>query len=152
MLFATLRTVYMQDSWTKLLHCICKISIVPCFLCFSFFPTLDSCIAVRIVLILYECDYNMYIICFSRIHVFSTIFSGHIFANMYKLSVIVIDKPIGLGGTAYSPGSIFVWHLCTIYHQNKRSENYINISFLCCAVGLCCLTTPGLSKDIRCHV
>ena len=30
-----------------------------------------------------------------------TIFCGHSFANMYKLSVIVIDKSVGLGGTIY---------------------------------------------------
>ena len=39
-----------------------------------------------------------------------------------NLSVIVIDKPIGLGGTVYTSTSIFVQHLCTIYHLNKRFE------------------------------
>ena len=57
----------------------------------------------------------MYIIRFSRIHVHSTMFCGHRFANMYKLSVIVIDKPIGLGGIVYTWESIFMSYLCTIY-------------------------------------
>ena len=39
-----------------------------------------------------------------------------------NLSVIVIDKPIELGGTVYTSASIFVSHLCTIYHLNKRFE------------------------------
>ena len=41
----------------------------------------------------------------------------------YKLSVIVIDKSIGLGGTVYTPGSTFVCNICTTYHQNNRFEN-----------------------------
>ena len=53
---------------------------------------------------------------------YSTIPCGYRFANMYKLSVIVIDKPIGLGGTISTCKSIFMSHLCTIYHQNKRFE------------------------------
>ena len=53
----------------------------------------------------------------------SIIFCGHIYANMYKISVIVIGKPIGLGGTVYTSASIFVSHLCTIHQQNKRFEN-----------------------------
>ena len=35
----------------------------------------------------------------------------------------MIDKHIGLSGTVYTAASIFVSHLCTIYHQNKRFEN-----------------------------
>ena len=37
----------------------------------------------------------------------------------------MIDKPIGLGGTVYTSESIFVSHLCTMYHQNIRFDNYI---------------------------
>ena len=50
---------------------------------------------------------------------------GHILPTCTNLSVIVIDKPIGLGGTVYTSASMFVLHLCTIYHQHKRFENYI---------------------------
>ena len=39
---------------------------------------------------------------------------------MYKRSVIVIDKPIGLGGTINASVSILVISLYHIYHQNKR--------------------------------
>ena len=50
---------------------------------------------------------------------------GHSFANMYKLTVIVIDKLIGLGGTVYTWVSIFMSHLYTIYHQSTRSETLL---------------------------
>ena len=63
---------------------------------------------------------------FQNIYVHSTIPCGYRFANMYKLSVIVIDKPIGLGGTISTCKSIFMSYLCTIYHQNKIFETNIN--------------------------
>ena len=47
------------------------------------------------------------IICFSRTHVHSTIFSGHSFATKKKkgsVIVIVIDKLIGLSGTVKTWG------------------------------------------------
>ena len=57
-----------------------------------------------------------------------SIFCCHIFANMYKLSVIVIDKPMDLGGTIFTSVPIFMPHLCTIilYHPNKRFETVDN--------------------------
>ena len=49
---------------------------------------------------------------------------GYRFANMYKLSIIVIDKLRGLGGTINTCKSVFMSYPCTIYHQNKRFETY----------------------------
>ena len=54
----------------------------------------------------------------------STIPCGYRFANMYTLSIIVIDKPIGLGGTISTYKSVFMSYTGTIYHQNKRFETY----------------------------
>ena len=42
---------------------------------------------------------------------------------MYKLSVIVIDKLIGLGGTIYTWVLIFVSYLCTIKIWNYKKYN-----------------------------
>ena len=56
----------------------------------------------------------MIVLCylFQNIYVHSTIPCGYRFANMCKLSVIVIDKPIGLGGTIIVPVSQYS---CNIY-------------------------------------
>ena len=64
---------------------------------------------------------------------------GHICQHVqtrYKLSIIVIDKPIGLGGTVYTSASIFGSHLCTIHHQNKKKietldSNPFNLVNIC---------------------
>ena len=56
----------------------------------------------------------------SKIYVHGTVICGYSFANMYKLSVIVIDKPIGLGGTINTCKSVFMSYLRTKFHQNKR--------------------------------
>ena len=53
---------------------------------------------------------------------YSITFRSHMLPTCTNLSVIVIDKPIGLGGTVYTSTSIFVLLLCTIYHQNKEKE------------------------------
>ena len=68
--------------------------------------------------------FTVFIIYFSRIHMLSIIFCGHILPTCTDLSVIVIDKPIGLGGTVYTSASIIVSYFCTIYCQNQRFENY----------------------------
>ena len=70
---------------------------------------------------------------FQNIYVHSTIPCGYRFANVYKLSVIVIDKPIGLGGSISTCKSIFMSHLCTTYHQNKRFETCYD-AMLCAAL------------------
>ena len=51
-----------------------------------------------------ECDYSctLYIICYIIIHGHRTVFCGHSFTRMYKISVTVIVKPMGLGGTIYT--------------------------------------------------
>ena len=113
-----------NDSWTKLLHCICRISVVPTFSCVSPISfSLDSpCIDLTIVLLI---SHYTSVICILFVSLESkclALICGHIFANMYKFIVIVIDKPIGLGGTVYASASIFMSHQCTIYHQNKSFE------------------------------
>ena len=60
---------------------------------------------------------------------------------MHKLSVIVIDKPMGLGDTIHTCVSIHV--ICiTIYHQNKRFETMIKIKFM--AIQGSCSTSAKL--------
>ena len=111
---------------------------------------------------------SVFILCylFQNIYVHSTIPCGYRFANMYKLSVIVIDKPIGLDGTISTCKSIFMSHLCTIYHQNKRFENMVHLNAMpqysrwimfvcvsqCLCPRVCVLFHDGLSKDILSHV
>ena len=60
--------------------------------------------------------FTVYMICFLFN---SVIFCGHILPTCTNLSVIVIDKPIGLGGTVYTSASIFVSHLRTIIMSPK---------------------------------
>ena len=55
-------------------------------------------ICLRIVLILH---FTVFIICFFLVLYFADTFCQHV-------HVIVIDKPIGLGGTVYTSTSIFV--------------------------------------------
>ena len=77
---------------------------------------------------IYECDYTMHYNCFSRIHVHSTIFCGHTFGNMYKLSVTVIDKP--------SPGAVYAWtsmfmpYLCTTEIKDSKLNVVTRFSLL----------------------
>ena len=77
--------------------------------------TYDTCSTLYYVYYLFEdCTYD---ITFYRLHYLfslSVIFCGHILPTCTNLSVIVIGKPIGLGGTVYTSASIFVSHLCTI--------------------------------------
>ena len=65
-----------------------------------------------------------HIICFLLVLYCVATFCQHV-----QTSVIVIDKPVGLGGTVYtSSTSIFVSHLCAIYYLNKRFETETIIS------------------------
>ena len=75
---------------------------------------------------------------FQNIYVHSTIPCGYRFANMYKLSVIVIDKFIGLGGTISTCKSILMSNLpvYTIYHQNKRLMLTL-VNETLCSISLC---------------
>ena len=85
--------------------------------------TYDTCITLYCVYYLFEdctCDITFY--CVSYLFSLSIIFCSYILPTCTNLSVIVIDKPIGLGGAVYISTSIFVSHLCTIYHLNKRFE------------------------------
>ena len=86
----------------------------------------------------------------------SPIFCGHSVTNMYKLSVIVIDKPIELGGTAYTWALIFMSHQCTMYHQNKRFETKYDVVILLYCVTLTLnisltLTVPVMTIDALRH-
>ena len=64
-----------------------------------------------------DCTYDITFYCAYYLSSFSIILCGHILPTCTNFSVIVIDKPIGLGGTGYAPASIFVSHLCIIYHK-----------------------------------
>ena len=47
--------------------------------------------------------------------VFFPVYLSNGVANMYKLSVIVIDKPIGLGGTSFIPLDQYLCHIYEPY-------------------------------------
>ena len=77
-----------------------------------------------VYIILFEdCTYDITFYCVYYLFSLSAIISRrNILPTCTNLSVIVINKPIGLGGTVYTSASIFVSHLCTICHLNKRFE------------------------------
>ena len=84
--------------------------------------TYDTCVTLYCVYYLFEdCTYITFY-CVYYLFFLSIIFRSHILPTCTNLSVIVIDKPIGLEGTVYTSASIFVSHLRTIYHLNKRFE------------------------------
>ena len=70
--------------------------------------THDTCITLYCVYYLFEdCTYITFH-CVYYLLSLSIIFCRHILPTCTNLSVIVIDKPIGLGGTVYTSTSIFV--------------------------------------------
>ena len=70
--------------------------------------THDTCITLYCVYYLFEdCTYITFY-CVYYLLSLSIIFCRHILPTCTNLSVIVIDKPIGLGGTVYTSTSIFV--------------------------------------------
>ena len=70
--------------------------------------THDTCITLYYVYYLFEdCTYITFD-CVYYLLSLSIIFCRHILTTCTNLSVIVIDKPIGLGGTVYTSTSIFV--------------------------------------------
>ena len=75
-----------------------------------------ECLNVYIVFIILQ-YMSVIMLCylFKNIYTHSTVPCGYRFANMYKLSVIVIDKPIGLGGTISTCKSIYSCHIYVPY-------------------------------------
>ena len=91
--------------------------------------TYDTCIILYCVYYLFEDCTCITFYCVYYLFSLSIIFRSHILPTCTNLSVIVIDKPIGLGGTVYTSTSIFVSHLCTIYHLNKRFETLCTLLY-----------------------
>ena len=114
-----------SDSCSKLLHCICKISV-------ALFPpvslltplvlivycTHDTCITLYCVYYVFEdCTYITFH-CVYYLLSLSIIFCRHILPTCTNLRVIVIDKPIGLGGTVYTSTSYIC--IASMHHISPK--------------------------------